>query len=93
VPVPANAHALIEAKGWSRGPALIERPQSAPSTRMFAGTFQQRKAQLLEATAPARHARAHQLLDLELAGIDGDTRQGRRRIALAFRRHAERTRC
>jgi HK97 family phage prohead protease len=91
VSVAAQAEALIIGKSW-RGAAMAERSDAELTTRSFSGTYAQRKAQLLEATAPARHARAHQLLDLELAGIDGDTRQGRRRIALAFCRHAELTR-
>jgi HK97 family phage prohead protease len=49
VPVPANAHALIEAKGWSRGPALIERPAPAlPSTMSFSGTARQRRWELAQ---------------------------------------------
>jgi HK97 family phage prohead protease len=50
VPVPANAHALIEAKGWSRGPVLIERPTPAlPSTMSFSGTARDRRWYLAQA--------------------------------------------
>jgi HK97 family phage prohead protease len=41
VPVPANAQALIEAKGWSRGAVSIERP--ALSTMSFSGTARDRR--------------------------------------------------
>jgi HK97 family phage prohead protease len=43
VPVPANAHALIEAraKGWRRG-ALAERTEPVPSVMGFAGTSRER---------------------------------------------------
>jgi hypothetical protein len=48
VPVPANAHALIEAqaKGWGRGAALSGRPEPLPSVMSFAGTGRDRRWQL-----------------------------------------------
>jgi hypothetical protein len=53
VPVPANAHALIEAKGWNRGPALIERPTPALSTMSFSGTAKERRWYLANALKQA----------------------------------------
>lgn len=45
VSVPANSEALVIAKMW-RGSALAERSASAPSAFQYAGTLQQREAQL-----------------------------------------------
>jgi phage head maturation protease len=42
-PVPANAHALIEAKGWRRGPVLAERTEPVPSVMQYAGTSRERR--------------------------------------------------
>jgi HK97 family phage prohead protease len=49
VPVPANAHALIEAKGWGRGSVLAERPTSVLSTMSFAGDARTRRWHLARA--------------------------------------------
>jgi HK97 family phage prohead protease len=43
VPVPANAHALIEAKGWGRGAAFAERPTPPISTMQYAGDARTRR--------------------------------------------------
>jgi HK97 family phage prohead protease len=45
VPVPANAHALIEAqaKSWGRGAALAERTEPLPSVMQYSGTSRDRR--------------------------------------------------
>jgi hypothetical protein len=94
VPVPANANSLVMQAVKSlarRGAAPSGRPEAALSTMSFFGTLEQREQQLHEATRAERHRRAHQLLAVSIAHVDADTREGRRRIARAFKRHAEQT--
>jgi HK97 family phage prohead protease len=93
VPVPANANALVQAAVKSlarRSPAQRSTPQ--PTTLSFSGTAAERQRQLAAATAPERHRRAHQLLDLAIAGADAGTVEGRRRIARAHKHYIEQMR-
>jgi hypothetical protein len=95
VPVPANSNALVVQAVKSlvaRGSAPAAQSQTRLSTMSFSGTGAQRAAQLAAATRADRHERAHHLLNLELAFSDDGTVAGRRKIARAFKRHAELTR-